>query len=434
MTHKTVRVERLARVEGEGGLTLSIKGGKVNHAKLKIFEPPRFFEAFLRGRHYSEASDLTARICGICPVAYQMSAVHAMEALAGAAIPQPIADLRRLLYCGEWIESHALHVFMLHAPDFLGYDDAIEMAKDQADVVKRGLSIKKAGNAIVTLVGGREIHPINVRVGGAYHAPSRDDLLSLLPLLKPAADDVEKTLQWAETLDYPDFEGAYEFVSLHHDTEYPFIHGDIKSSAGLKCRQGDLLDHISEIQVRHSTALHAGINDRGRYLTGPMARFNLNRATLKPRARAAAQSVGLGDGCRNPFKSLLVRLIETLHAFETAIGLIEGYAPPTAPCIDIETPPGVAAAATEAPRGLLFHRYEIDDDGLIRKATIIPPTSQNQPTIEEDIKAIASNFLDRPEEELTLMCERSVRNHDPCISCSTHFLKVTIERDNEAQP
>src|SRR3954463_8957999 len=176
MARKTIKVDVLARVEGEDGLRLVIDGNTLREAELKIFEPPRFFEAFLRGRNYTEVPDITARICGICPVAYQMSAVHAMEDALGIAIPQPIRELRRLLYCGEWIESHVLHMYMLHAPDFLGYEGAVEMAKDHPDVVRDGLALKKAGNEILKLLGGREIHPINVRVGGFYRTPTKREL------------------------------------------------------------------------------------------------------------------------------------------------------------------------------------------------------------------------------------------------------------------
>jgi coenzyme F420-reducing hydrogenase alpha subunit len=222
MKSRTIKVDYLARVEGEGALYVKIKDNTVVDIKFKIFEPPRFFEAFLRGRTYNEAPDITARICGICPIAYQMSSVHAMEDAFGVKIDGQLRALRRLIYCGEWIESHVLHVYMLHAPDFLGYPDAIQLAKDYPDIVQRALQLKKIGNEIVALIGGREIHPINVRVGGFYKVPAKQELAPLAERLKWARDAALETVRWTASLNFPDFEQDYEFVSLRHPEEYPF--------------------------------------------------------------------------------------------------------------------------------------------------------------------------------------------------------------------
>src|SRR5687768_3186421 len=203
---RTVKVDYLARVEGEGGMYVKIRDGRVEDVKLKIFEPPRFFEALLRGRNFGEAPDITARICGICPVAYQMSSVYAMEAAFGVDVGEPIHQLRRLLYCGEWIESHALHVYMLHAPDFLGYSDVIGIAKDHPEIVQRGLFLKKVGNEIMTLLGGREIHPINVRVGGFYRMPTSTELRKLAERIEKARDIAVEAAKWVSTFHFPDFE------------------------------------------------------------------------------------------------------------------------------------------------------------------------------------------------------------------------------------
>ena len=212
MARKTINVDYLARVEGEGGVRITFDGRTVRDVELRIFEPPRFFEAFLRGRAYTEAPDITARICGICPVAYQMSAVHAMEDALGVTVSEPVRELRRLLYCGEWIESHTLHIYMLHAPDFLGYEGAIEMAKDHGDVVRQGLELKKIGNEILELLGGRAIHPVNVRVGGFYRAPSRRELRTLVEPLQRARDIALATVRFVSGFDFPDCERDYEFV------------------------------------------------------------------------------------------------------------------------------------------------------------------------------------------------------------------------------
>jgi sulfhydrogenase subunit alpha len=428
MTDRAIKVKFLARVEGEGALNIQIKNDAVTRVQLKIFEPPRFFEAFLQGRNFTEAPDLTCRICGICPVAYQMSSVHALERALGVTVTGPIRALRRLLYCGEWIESHGLHVFMLHAPDFLGYQDAIQMAQDHPDTVKMGLRLKKIGNDIVSTLGGREIHPINVRVGGFYKAPHPRDLAPLAEDLKWARDTALQAVRWVGGFEFPDYENDYEFVALRHGREYPFNEGRVVSNKGLDIDVNDYEKHFVEVQVPHSHALHSTLKGRGRYFAGPLARYNLNFDLLTPLAQAAAREAGLGPVCRNPFQSIIVRAVETLFAVEEALAIIEAYERPEAPAVKIEPQAVVGCAATEAPRGLLYHRYRIDADGVIQEAKIVPPTSQNQGIIEDDLRDFVSRRLDLPDDQLTWQCEQMVRNYDPCISCATHFLKVKLER------
>jgi coenzyme F420-reducing hydrogenase alpha subunit len=429
MTTRTVKVGFLARVEGEGGLFVRIQGDRVAEVRLRIFEPPRLFEALLRDRAYTEAPDITARICGICPIAYQMSAVHAMEDAFGVVVGGQLRALRRLLYCGEWIESHLLHIFLLHAPDFLGYPDAIAMAQDHPAVVKRALQLKKAGNAIVATLGGREIHPVNVRVGGFYSVPSRRDLAPLVEQLKWARDAAREAVAWTAALPFPDFEQDYEFVALRHPDEYPFNEGRIVSSKGLDIAVREYDQHFAEQQVPYSTALHSTLHCGSAYLVGPLARYNLNYDQLAPIAREAAQAAGLGPVCRNPFKSIVVRMIETLQACDEALRLLDAYEPPEAPAVAIVPRAATGYACTEAPRGTLYHRYTVDDGGSIQEAKIVPPTSQNQKMIEADLRSVVEQSLDLADDDLTLRCEHAVRNYDPCISCSTHFLKLRIERE-----
>ena len=365
MADRTIKVDFLARVEGEGALTIRYKGNAVKDVALRIFEPPRFFEAFLRGRAAAEAPDITARICGICPVAYQMSACHAIERALGVRVDGPLRELRRLLYCGEWLESHVLHTFMLHAPDFLGYEDALRMAGDHPDWVKRGLRMKKAGNAIVSVVGGREIHPINVRVGGFYRVPTSAELEALLPELEWGRDAAQASIQWMAGFDFPDFEREYNFVALRHPTEYPFNEGRVVSSRGLDIDVSEYEEHFKEQHVEHSNALHSVHDGSSDYHVGPLARFNLNFDRLTPGAQAAARAVGLVPPVRNPFKSLVVRAVETLYAFEEALRIIENWRQPPQPAVDIVWRAGTGAAATEAPRGLLYHRYQFDAQGIL---------------------------------------------------------------------
>ncbi|MGZ4195691.1 MAG: Ni/Fe hydrogenase subunit alpha [Solirubrobacteraceae bacterium] len=408
---------------------VKLEGAEVSEVKLRIYEPPRFFEAFLRGRAFTEAPDITARICGICPIAYQMSAVRAMEDACGLAIDDgPIRDLRRLIYCGEWIESHSLHIYMLHAPDFLGYPGAIEMAKDHREIVERALQMKKAGNALMSVVGGREIHPINVRVGGFYRAPDAARLRELIEPLEQARQVALDTVRWSASLPFPDVEIEVEHVALHERGRYPIDLGRIVSDQGLDIEPSQFDQHIVEEHVEHSTALHARLRERGTYLTGPLARYATASQWLRPLALQAARDAGLTQSCANPFQSIVVRAVELVQATDEALELIDRYEQPDVPAIDVQPRAGVGHGATEAPRGMLYHRYEIDDEGTILDARIVPPTSQNQRAIEEDLRSVVARHLDLPDDQLTLRCEQAIRNHDPCISCSTHFLDLTIDR------
>jgi coenzyme F420-reducing hydrogenase alpha subunit len=425
---RTIKVDYLARVEGEGALFARVRDDRVEDVKLRIFEPPRFFEGFLRGRDFTEAPDITARICGICPVAYQLGSSQAMEKACGVSVDRALRDLRHLLYCGEWIESHALHVFMLHAPDFLGYQDAIQMAADHPDLVQRGLKIKKIGNEVMTLLGGREIHPVNVKVGGFYRAPSRADVQSLVEQLSWAREAAAETLEFAATIDFPALERDYEFVALHHPDEYAILEGRLISNRGLDIPIEDFLKEFEELHVEHSTSLHAVHKRRGTYLVGPMARYNLNYDQLRAVARDAARSAGLEPVCNNPFKSLLIRLVEVVHACDVALDIVARYERPPEAAVDVEPKAGTGTGCTEAPRGICWHQYTIGGDGLIKKANIIPPTSQNQRSMEEDMRRFIELNLDLPDDELLWKCEQGIRNYDPCISCSCHFLTLKLER------
>lgn len=424
---RTLTVGALTRVEGEGALHVTLADGTVDTVELNIYEPPRFFEAFLRGRAYTEPPDITARVCGICPVAYQISACNAIEDACGVTLDPELVALRRLLYCGEWIHSHALHIFLLHAPDFLGYPDAISLAKERREFVERGLALKKAGNQLMEQLGGRAIHPINVRLGGFYSVPSRTDLKPLAEMLRRALDDALYTVRMVAEFDFPDVEFDHELLALTDPDRYAIENGTITRSVGPEFAVADFNDHVVESQVPHSTALHATL-DGTRYMTGPLARYSLNSAALSPISRQSATDAGLGEECRNPFRSVIVRAVEVVYAIEEALGIIAEYERPSRPYVDVPARAGVGHGVSEAPRGLLYHRYEIGEDGLVRAATIVPPTSQNQAAIEHEMAQLVAANLSLDDEELTSLCERSIRNYDPCISCSAHFLTLTIER------
>jgi len=426
---KTIRVNTLARVEGEGSLYIKLVGERVADVKLKIYEPPRFFEAFLRGRHFSEAPDITARICGICPIAYQMSAVHAIERALGIQITPAVRLLRRLFYCGEWIESHTLHVYMLHAPDFLGYADAIAMAKDHRAVVEKALRLKKIGNRVVQLLGGREIHPISAAVGGFYKVPTEQQLRDLVGDLEWALEASLETVRWTASLEFPNFEQDYEFVALCHEREYPFNEGRLVSNRGLDIDTAEYEDHFLELHVKHSNALHSVVRGRGSYLVGPLARFNLNFDKLPETVQRVAIDVGLRPPVKNIFRSIVVRAVELVFACAEALRAIREYEPPASPRVEVHNRIGVGQAITEAPRGILYHRYALDENGKILAAKIVPPTSQNQKRIEDDLREYAPRLVATPIEEATWKCEQAIRSYDPCISCATHFLKLSLDRE-----
>lgn len=424
---RSLRVATLSRVEGEGALNVTLKDGALESVELNIYEPPRFFEAFLRGRAHSEPPDLTARICGICPVAYQLSACNAIENACGVEIDDEIVALRRLLYCGEWIHSHVLHIYLLHAPDFLGYPDIVTMARDHRDVVERGLELKKAGNRLMEFVGGRAIHPINLRLGGFYSVPTRSELEPIAHELRRALDHALATVEWVSGFEFPDLELDHELLALTAPGQYPIENGTIARSTGRPFPVAEFMDHVVESQVPHSTALHATL-DGGRHLTGPLARYSLNSSALSPVAAQAASRAGLSAQCRNPFRSIVVRAVEVVYAIDEALRLIDEYRRPSRPFVDVPARAGVGHGVSEAPRGLLYHRYHIGEDGLVSAATIIPPTSQNQGAIESDLSRVISQNLNLDDAALTSLCERVIRNYDPCISCSTHFLTLTVQR------
>ncbi len=433
MTEKTYRVDLLTRVEGEGRFFVRVKNGEVVDAELSIFEAPRFFEAFLRGRSMHEVVDIVARICGICPVAYQESASVALERALGVSVDERIRKLRRLIYCGEWMESHALHVFLLHAPDYLGYPDGMAMARDHRDLVERGLRIKRTGNRLIELLGGRAIHPVSLCVGGFSRVPRRDDLAAIRLELEQALDDCVYAARWSARLSVPEFDPGYVFVAADAD-EYPLETTKRILVSGREPVDGaEWESHFREHQVPHSNALHCRLGDGSPYLCGPLARLFHHAERLHPVARQLLDESGVSLPVRNPFRSIFVRSVELVHACAEAMTLIDDYSEPREPHTSTpgEIPTGAQGwGATEAPRGLLFHRYTLDEGGLIQDARIVPPTSQNQARIEADLRVMAPNLLDLEQDEATQRCEQLIRAYDPCISCATHFLRLQIERED----
>ncbi len=426
---RVIKVDALARVEGEGALHLRVRGDEIEDLKFRIYEPPRFFEALLEGRDHTEAPDVTARICGICPMAYILSACQAMEQAAGVAVTGALRDLRRLAYCGEWIESHVLHAFLLHAPDFLGYEDAIAVSKDHPEIVAKALQLKKIGNEILEVIGGRAVHPVNFKVGGFYRAPDQAAVRGLCERLQWGLDTALELARFTGGLDFPAFEYDYTCVSLRHADEYAIHEGRIVSNRGLDIAVSEFEAHFDERHVAHSNALH-GVSKTSDspYLVGPIARYNNNFDQLSDLARRTAHECGLGPVVGNPFKSIIVRMVETVYALEEALRLARDYEPTDTPAVAAKPAAARGHGCTEAPRGICYHRYDLDADGLILQARIVPPTAQNQPQIEKDLWGVVAKNLHLPDDKLQWVCEQAIRNYDPCISCATHFLKLTVER------
>jgi sulfhydrogenase subunit alpha len=423
-----IKVDYLARVEGEGSLYIEIDDGKVSRVEVGIFEPPRFFEAFLRGRKYYEVPDITARICGICPIAYIMSSSRALEKVLGITIPEEIEVLRRIVYLGEWIESHLLHVLMLHAPDFLGYESVLGIARENPEIVRKGLILKAWGNQVIKVIGGRSVHPISLRVGGFYRVIRKEELTKLLKNVNEMKTYAKDILEWVLKLPIPDFKRDIEFLSLRGIKEYPILHGRVVSNKGLNISEDEFESHLIVEQTKYSTSLRYRLKGRGYYVVGPLARFNNNYDLLDAEVRSVIESNGYKAPFYNTFQSIIARAAEVYHSVLELEKLIQEYREPTKPYVDGEVKEGVAAAITEAPRGMLYHRYEVDSRGYIVNANIIPPTSQNLASMEQDILALGEKLITLDRENAQWLAEQAIRNYDPCISCATHFLKVRYIR------
>jgi len=418
----------LARVEGEGSLVIESLEGKVLDVRLNIFEPPRYYEAFLQGRKVEEVVDIVSRICGICPVAYQVSALNALEGLFGVEVDEQVQRLRRLIYLGEWIESHSLHVFMLAAPDFLRVPDVLALAKKEPDLVKKALALKHLGNGIVAVIGGREIHPVSLKLGGIHKAPTREALQCLTAKLDTLQAFAEEAVHFSAALEAPSFKRDVTFVGLREPSRYAITGGDIVSNRGLHISPSAFEDHFVEHQVEYSHALRSLTKEGGSYMVGPLARVNLNFEQLHPKARELADEIGFKPPVTDPFKSIVARALELVHALEQVKEEVEFYYEPARPHPSYEYREGTGYGVSEAPRGVLYHSYQVNRKGYVEKAKIIPPTAQNQVRIEEDVRELAPRIIEASPEEARRLSEMAVRNYDPCISCATHFLKLRIRR------
>jgi len=418
---KTIEVNYIARVEGRGALNISVtKDGKIQDLRFRIYEPPRFFEAFLVGRPYTEMMELTSRICGICPVAHQITALRAVENAIGLEPSDQTNDLRKLLALSAHIQSHVLSMYFLSLPDLLGYESSIAMAKDHLDVVKRALRLKKLGNDISDLVGGRAVHPVTAIVGGFSVIPSKNKLQAIRKQLIAGKKDALDTVELFSNIEIPQFIRKCEHIAISDTKSYAINNGRFRSTAGLNIHESEYRDYISEKQVPYSTALHSHVKTRDSFMVGPLPRVNLNFGQLSSDAKEAAKRSGVKFPNFNPFVSHLARAIEVLHNIDESIEIIDRLPLKEEGKREIVCRAGFGAAITEAPRGSLYHSYLLDNNGIVQKADLVPPTAHNANNVEKDMHEYLLTILDEPIEEITRKCEMLVRAYDPCISCSTH--------------
>jgi len=426
MTTVNINVHHLTRVEGHGNIVVDVKNGEVLQCQWQVVEAPRFFEAMLRGRPYYEASHITSRICGICSVGHATASLRATENALGVEISEQTELLRKLLFHGEIIDSHVLHVYMLVAPDFFGVGSVLPLAASHPEVVKRALRIKKLSGDLCAMVAGRHTHPIAMTIGGFTHLPTSKQLLAMRERLVAARDDMDETIALLKTLPWPAFERETEYVSLQKQDEYAFIDGWIATSDGFTYKLPDYRKVTNEYMVPQSTAKHTKHN-RGSYMVGALARFNNNYDLLHPRAKAAAEELGMKPVVTNSFLNSAAQAVEMVHCIEDSISIIDQLVDrgiEAEPLYQFQGKGGEGVGSCDVPRGILFHNYVIDDQGLIQGANCVIPTNQNHGNIQADMEALLPQILDQPQEQITHTLEMLVRAYDPCISCSTHLLNV----------
>jgi sulfhydrogenase subunit alpha len=426
-TNLNIEVTPLPRVEGHGDLVLNVKDKKIEKLQMRIPESPRFFEAMLVGRNYTEPSQITSRICGICSVAHTFTSVKATEAAFGVKVNDQIIKLRKIVNIGEFVQSNSLHVYFLAAPDFLGIGSVLPLLESNPALVNIAVKIKKIGNEIVRIIGGRAIHPITTIVGGFTKLPSADDLLRIREMMVSIYPDVETSAKVLKTLKIPDFERETEYISLSDKTDYAFYDGDIKSSEGWTIKPIDYLYKITERVVQHSTGKHCRAT-RDSYMVGALSRFNNNYHLLSDNAKAYAEELGLKAPCYNTYMINIAQFVDIVHCADETIRLIdellaEGLDESKA-MVEVNPRAGRGVGAVEAPRGLLIHDYTYNEEGKVTKANLIIPTNMNYANIELDMKQLVPAIIEKTEDEIRLACEMLIRAYDPCISCSTHLLNV----------
>ncbi|KYH38494.1 MAG: Nickel-dependent hydrogenase, large subunit [Candidatus Bathyarchaeota archaeon B23] len=414
---RRIGVDYITRIEGQAALDLWLsRDGELRDVKLRIFEPPRFFEAILRGRRYDEVAEIASRICGVCPITHQVTALKAVERALGIEVTPEVRLLRRLLAMGGIISSHAASIYLLTLPDYLNRPTLL----GEPELLRRAVALIRAGDEVASLIGGRAIHPVTAVVGGFTHTPSRAEAEQVRRRLLEAREDALKTVELFEEVEVPRFERRCEHVALRGKEGYAINDGLIASTEGLRITAEEYREHVVEFQVPHSTAKHSEMRGRSTFLVGPLARVNLNYDRLSADAREAAEELGFRPPCFNPFAAPLARVVEVLHLIDECLEVPTGGCEPP----PLEPGEGSGAAVTEAPRGLNYHRYELDGEGTVSGCDISPPTCQNARNIEMDLWKLVPGLLDLSEGELLRRCEMLIRAYDPCVSCSVHMVRL----------
>jgi coenzyme F420-reducing hydrogenase alpha subunit len=427
MVDRTIVYDYISRVEGQGSLEVTISNGSVVDAKLKIFEAPRFFEAFLKGRKALELPEITSRICGICPIAHVITAAKAVENALDMKLDERTVALRKALALSGIMQSHALHIYFLAAPDFLGYPSAIAASKDLIDVVRRGFRLKRIANMVSEYIGGRAVHPVTLTVGGFTRSPPAEKLDEILKALDSALQDAFETVNLVSGFKYPEFESNHVNIALSDGNGYAVTEGIAKTSSGECFNSNDYRKHVSEEQVPYSNTKRSMFKGNTSFEVGPVARFNINYDSLCNRAKEAAEKAGVKPPVKNPFKSTIVRAVEIIQAIEEMRSILkEGVQvpPPQKPRLRQAS----GAALTEAPRGLLYHSYVLDRDGNVSRADIVTPTAHNSWRVERDVFELVPSVINLDDESLKSLLGMLVRAYDPCISCSVHAFTVKINR------
>ncbi len=429
-----LNLEYLTRVEGHGNIVVNVNEGRLETCHLDIVEAPRFFEALLRGRSIFEAQHITSRICGICSCAHSLASIQAAEDALSITPSEQTIKLRKLLLYIEFLDSHLLHIYFLAAPDLLGVKSFVPLIDTHNQAIRRALRLKKTCNDICDILAGRHVHPVSATIGGFTRLPGEKDLDAILTMLKGMRQDIEATVEFVSAMRFPEFERDTEYVALVSDDEYPLLRREVGSTDGVRMNKKEYKKAIDEFVVPYSSAKHTKLS-RESYAVGSLARFNLNYDRLRPEAKETASALGIKPKCINPYLNTVAQMVESVHCLEEAVSIVEdlknngiNYDEEIAVGLNeqsrIPVKAGNGVGAVEAPRGTLFHNYEINEKGIILNANCIIPTNQNLNNIERDMKKLVPEILDKSDEEITLLLEMLVRAYDPCISCSTHLINV----------
>jgi len=433
-----IDVHYLTRVEGHGDITVDVKAGEIKDCRFKVIESPRFFETMLRGRQVFEAQHLTSRICGICACSHSLVSLKASEAAMGITPHEDVVRLRKLLLHQEQLDSHVLHFYVLVAPDLLGVKSIMPLIKSHRAVIDRAFRMKYLADYACEVLAGRHTHPISFAIGGVTKVPSKEELKKVRKAMIEARVDFEETVELFKKLEFPVYERPdTQYVALSNEDEYAFYDGKINVNGQKLVDAQDYLSVINEEVRDYSSAKFVTTNGQS-YMVGALARFNLNYALLDKKSKKVAEYLGLKKGCTNTFMNTVAQVVEWGYCLEDSITILdrlikegvdeEKVLTTTFPTKDrwpVKVRAGRGASVVEAPRGILFHDYTVDEKGIVTEANCIIPTNQNINNLEADMRKIVPEIIGtQSKEEMTLTLEMLARAYDPCISCSTHMLDV----------